>query len=303
MIVCYTLLGGFRAVVWTDVIQALLIVAALAAVPAILISGPSGQHVYHRLLGIQVLDLAPVAAISGLAWGLGYVGQPHILARFMALGDPADTPKARRIATAWTTTSLAAAVAVGIAGAAFPATAELVDPEKIFLELIGLLLNPFFAGLCLAAVFAAIMSTADSQLLVAATTLAYDSRDPTKFAERPASSGLGSIRVAVAALAVVAAALATYSDQTVLGLVSYAWAGFGASFGPALLMTLLWAPTTAAGVFAGMVGGGITVAVWHFMPPPLTDLYELVPAFAVATVLIVAVSLASGGAAEVDDAK
>ncbi|MCG7586775.1 sodium:proline symporter, partial [Photobacterium sp. OFAV2-7] len=245
--------------------------------------------------------LSAIAIISLAAWGLGYFGQPHILARFKATRSNADIGTARRIAVAWTALSMAGAILVGLVGILFVDNqlgGELADGEKIFMLLVNSIFHPVIAGILLAAILAAIMSTADSQLLVSSSALAEDFY---KQVFRPQASTEEIVlvgRVAVIALSIVALVLAMNPDSTVLGLVSYAWAGFGAAFGPALLLSLFWKGMNRNGALAGIVVGALTVVIWKQLSGGLFDMYEIVPGFIFATISIIAVSSMTGGASK-----
>ncbi len=304
-VIAYTFLGGFLAVCWTDLVQALLMALALVWVPLAALAaagGPAGAlaqvaavspHLLDPFTGRDGAPLGLLAAVSLLAWGLGYFGQPHILARFMAARDPAELPRARRIGVGWTALTLAGALAAGLLGVAVadPPLAG-ADTEKVFMVMVGTLLHPLPAGICLAAILAAIMSTADSQLLVSASAL---TEDFYRSLLRPRAGGRELVwvgRLAVIVVALVAWAVALDPDSRVLELVAYAWAGFGAAFGPVLLLTLYWRPMNAAGVLAGMFAGGITVLAWRPLQGGVFDLYEIVPGFLAATLAAAAASLA-----------
>jgi sodium/proline symporter len=306
-IVAYTFLGGFLAVSWTDVVQGLLMVGALVLVPlAALWHWLEAPAAAARTLDPVLLDpftgrdgtpLGWLAIASLLGWGLGYFGQPHILARFMAIRSPAELPAARRLGMSWVVVSLTGALAVGLLGVL------LLDPplagaqsETVFIRLAETLLHPLLAGICLAAILAAIMSTADSQLLVAASAL---SEDLYRAFSHHAAAAPGQRRVwlgraAVLAVSAVAFALALDPESKVLELVAYAWAGFGAAFGPAVLFSLYWPRMTGAGALAGIVVGGLVVIVWKRIDGGIFDLYEIVPGFVLSALAIVAVSLATG---------
>ncbi|MEM7543889.1 MAG: sodium/proline symporter, partial [Pseudomonadota bacterium] len=221
-IAAYTIVGGFLAVSWTDALQALLMLGALIA--AALVSGAATGFA-TSLLAEQ--SISGVAALSGLAWGLGYVGQPHILARFMALSSEKQVRSGAVIGISWTAFSLIAAVCVGVFGAHL--LGANLDHETVFLRVIEQHFHPLVAGLCLAAVLAAIMSTADSQLLVVATTVVVDLRSKSLNSH---SQSLTSGRLLVGVVTMIALAIAWHPGQHVLALVAYAWAGFGATFGP-----------------------------------------------------------------------
>ena len=253
VVLVYTMLGGFLAVSWTDFFQALLMVTALVVVAALaFVAAPD--------LSGTVKPIGVIAVISALAWGLGYFGQPHFLARFMAINRVASVPRARRINLVWMVVASAAAVGVGAGGEAyFGGTLE--DPETVFIALSSELLAPWMAGIVVAGILAAVMSTVDSQLLVASTALVED-------VVRPIWKGLTErlmltlSRLAVVVVAVIGAWIATDPGSRVFELAAYAWAGLGASFGPAVLACVLWRRTTEAGVVAGMLVGGIVTVLW-----------------------------------------
>lgn len=303
-IVAYTLLGGFLAVSWTDVVQGLLMVAALVLVPAAAVA--HAGSVVDALATIQsgnpaLLDpftgrdgspLGVLAVLSLVGWGLGYFGQPHILARFMAIRDTRRLVHARRLGMGWVAVSLAGALAVGFLGIPLldPPLAA-ADTEKVFIELVGLLLHPVLAGFCLAAILAAIMSTADSQLLVAASVLCEDFYRVVAHRSIEPRRGVWLGRTAVIMVSAAAFLLALDPESMVLELVAYAWAGFGAAFGPAILLSLYWPRMTAAGALAGIITGGATVIAWKQLAGGIFEVYEIVPGFLLSTLAIVAVSL------------
>ncbi len=303
VIIAYTFLGGFLAVSWTDFAQGLLMVAALVGVPVVAFDSLGGWSATVAAVGElgpgyndPLNDLGVVTIASLLAWGLGYFGQPHILVRFMALRSPGHGPRARAIAVTWMVIGLLGAMAAGYAGIAYVAAnpalvGEDFDNERIFLVLTRALADPWLGGVLLAAVLAAVMSTIDSQLLVASSALSEDVYKPFV---RPHASSRELVwigRSAVLGVALVALWIARDPDSGVLGLVSYAWAGFGAAFGPVILLSLFWRRMTANGAFAGMAAGAVTVIAWRWASGGLFELYELVPAFLAASLAIVAVSL------------
>jgi sodium/proline symporter len=229
-----------------------------------------------------------IGIVSLLAWGLGYFGQPHILVRFMAIKSEKMIPKARTIAIYWTAISLFSAVLIGFSGIALLGNQlQAGDSEKVFIELLSLLLHPIPAGICLAAILAAIMSTADSQLLVASSAL---TEDIYKIIKNDVTDKqlmlLGRLMVIV--LTLCATALAFKPDSNVLDLVAYAWAGFGATFGPVIILSLYWKKMTRNAALAGMLTGGIIVIVWKNISSDywLFELYELVPGFVFAMLAI-----------------
>ncbi|SPT53407.1 Proline permease [Actinomyces bovis] len=295
--VLYTLVGGFLAVSWTDVVQGLMMVTALIMVPIVAIVHVGGigemtkiiteinPNIFSMTGGANTLSWpAILSIISALAWGLGYFGQPHIIVRFMALRSASEAKAGRRIGIGWMILAVVGAGMTAIAGVAIfkHDTKQLPDPEGVFIALGQLLFHPFIAGFMLAAILAAIMSTISSQLLVTSSALVEDIyRAVTKktLADR---DGVLAGRVAVASVSVVAAALAWQRSDTILGLVAFAWAGFGASFGPVVILALFWRKLTAQGAIAGMLVGAVTVAVWGNIsggPAGIFDLYEILPGF------------------------
>jgi sodium/proline symporter len=306
VIVAYTLLGGFLAVSYTDAFQGLLMVGALVVVPLVAVRADGGfgamtdtvraeSNALLDLFGSAQFDgegwttagsLTVVAIVSGLAWGLGYFGQPHILARFMGIRDAAMVPVARRIGVAWVAICLAGAVLVGLAGIAyFPE--PLDNAETVFLALITETITPWIGGILLTAVLAAVMSTADSQLLVTSSALTEDLYRAFLRRDAPDRTLLWVGRATTVAVAVVATFLALRGG-TVLDLVAYAWAGFGAAFGPLIILSLYWKGMTSAGALAGMVSGAATVVLWRNVVGG--ELYEIVPGFVVATIACVVFS-------------
>jgi sodium/proline symporter len=310
-VVSYTLFGGFLAVSWTDLIQGLLMVAALMIVPIAAMEGSFGElgqtlnnknpELLNLWTDVKGEPLSAIAIISLVAWGLGYFGQPHILARFKATRSNGDITSARRIAVSWTALSMAGALLIGTVGIAYVDThfgGSIKDGETIFMLLVNAVFHPVIAGILLAAILAAIMSTADSQLLVSSSALAEDFYKQL-FRPQATQEEIVKIgRLAVIALSIVALMLAMNPDSTVLGLVSYAWAGFGAAFGPALLLSLFWKDMNRNGALAGVIVGGVTVVVWKQLSGGIFDLYEILPGFIFATISIIAVSKFTGGASD-----
>ena len=306
-VISYTLFGGFLAVCWTDLVQGLLMSVALLVVPVMAIEASGGSAaVLHELqtMNPALLDmftnnvgqpLSFMAIVSFLAWGLGYFGQPHIMARFKAVRSTAELPVARRIAISWTLLCMAGALLVGFAGIIYTRQAGLLldDPEAIFMLLVNTLFHPVIAGILLAAILAAIMSTADSQLLVCSTAFAEDFyRD--RFRKEAAQNEILSVgRYAVVGIAVMAAALAWDPDSSVLGMVSYAWAGFGAAFGPVLVLSLFWRRMNARGAMSGIITGGLVVFLWGNLEGGWFDLYEMIPGIVLSTLATVVASYLS----------
>lgn len=299
-IVSYTFFGGFLAVAWTDLIQGLLMAAALMIVPvATFMNVGEGPNTILENLNTELLNpltnaqgevLGWISIVSLLAWGLGYFGQPHILARFKAIKSKDDVKSARRIATSWTFIGLFGATMVGIAGAGYFET-PLADAETVFMDLVQALFHPLVAGVLLAAIMAAIMSTADSQLLVSSSAFTEDFYKSVLKKDANPESLVKIGRFAVAGIATVAWLLALNPDSSVLDLVAYAWAGFGAAFGPAMILSLFWSRMNRQGCLAGIIVGAITVVIWKQLSGGVFDLYEIVPGFILATMAIVVVSL------------
>lgn len=298
IIVAYTFVGGFLAVVWTDAIQAMLMLAALLVAPIAVINGSGGgEAVWQQMQAVNPQstelfgDLTLIGFVSLIAWGLGYVGQPHILARFMAAESPAKLVPARRIAMIWMIFVLFGSVATGLAGIAYFADRPLDNPETVFIALSQSLFNPWIAGIITAAILSAIMSTIDSQLLVSSSVI---SEDFYRVFVRPEASEkelLMVSRAAVIGIALVALVIAGDRESRVLDLVSYAWAGFGAAFGPVIVFSLFWRRMTALSGLAGMLLGAVTVVVWSNLSGGIFDLYEIVPGFAFASIAIVLISV------------
>jgi sodium/proline symporter len=236
--------------------------------------------------------LTGLAIASLLGWGLGYFGQPHVLARFMATRNALEITAARRIALVWTLLGLVGAIAVGLsAGWILGPTAGDGDHEKVFILLAQTLLHPLVAGVLLAAILAAIMSTADSQLLVTSSALAEDLYRPLSGGQGGERRLLTISRIAVLGLALLAYWLASDPSNGVLELVSYAWAGFGAAFGPVVLAALHWDRTSGWGALAGILVGGLVVLAWRQLDGGVFELYELLPAFVLSTLALIGVSL------------
>ncbi len=303
-VVSYTLFGGFLAVAWTDLIQGLMMAAALLLVPIVAMQGGFSQldqelHTINPELltvfqDIKGQPLSWISIVSLAAWGLGYFGQPHILARFKASRSNRDLTTARRIAIGWTTLSMFGAILVGLVGLVFVhghPEISLPDSEKIFMTLVSAIFHPVMAGILLAAILAAIMSTADSQLLVSSSALAEDFYKQVINKNASPEEIVMVGRVAVLLISIMALILAMTPNSSVLGLVSYAWAGFGAAFGPAIVLSLYWARMNKFGALAGIIVGGVTIVIWKQLSGGWYDIYEIVPGIIFSTVAIIIVSL------------
>ncbi|WP_137972645.1 sodium/proline symporter PutP [Pseudomonas sp. F(2018)] len=299
--IAYTFIGGFLAVSWTDTVQASLMIFALILAPVMVMVATGGMD--STFAAIQLEDATNfdmlkgatfVGVISLLAWGLGYFGQPHILARFMAADSVKSIPAARRISMTWMILCLGGAVAVGFFGIAyFSANPQLAgpvteNPERVFIELSKILFNPWIAGVLLSAILAAVMSTLSCQLLVCSSALTED------FYKAFLRKNAGQVelvwvgRAMVLLIALISIWLASNPENRVLGLVAYAWAGFGAAFGPVVILSLVWKGMTRNGALAGMIVGAVTVVVWKNWIG--MGLYEIVPGFILGTVAILVFS-------------
>ncbi|MEG2433256.1 MAG: sodium/solute symporter, partial [Acinetobacter sp.] len=301
--ISYVFIGGFLAVSWTDTIQAGLMIFALLLTPIVTLMAFSDMSQVTLALeaarpqAMNILgDLSFVAIISLLAWGLGYFGQPHILVRFMAADSVKSIPNARRIGMTWMILCLGGAVAAGFFGIAYfqqhPELASVVNanPETVFMELTKILFNPWIAGVVLAAILAAVMSTLSCQLLVCSSTLTEDFYKSflRKNASQKELVWVG--RLMVLLIALLAIWMAGNPESKVLGLVAYAWAGFGAAFGPLIILSLFWKRMTLNGALAGMIVGAVVVIFWKNLFAD-TGLYEIVPGFICSMLAIVVVSL------------
>ena len=307
VVVSYTFLGGFRAVCWTDFVQATLMFFAILLVPitAVVLSGgpaatisslhasvPHFFEITYLKDGIEGVGLW-IAIISSMAWGLGYFGQPHILVRFMAIRSPRDMGGACRIAITWVLISLTGAVLAGIAGRFYLGVDAVIgDPEKVFILTVQQMFPAAIAGVFLAAILAAIMSTADSQLLVTTSAITEDLYKALLRKDASENELVWVGRLTVVGVAIVAVCLALNPDSSVLELVAYAWAGFGAAFGPAILFSLFWRRMTHGGALAGLITGGLTVLIWKQLEGGLFDVYEIVPGFLFSSVAIIIASMA-----------
>ncbi|MBA4748746.1 MAG: sodium/proline symporter PutP [Sphingopyxis sp.] len=299
VVVAYVVLGGFLAVSLTDFVQGIIMMLALVIVPVVAwgaLDADVGPWTILQRIDPKLTSFfagtTMLGIVSTMAWGLGYFGQPHIIVRFMAIRSVAEIPTARRIGLTWMAVSLIGACAVGLIGKAYIAYdgKGLADPETVLIALGALLLHPLVFGLLLSAILAAIMSTISAQLLVTGSSLTEDFY--RLFVHRDASERevVTVGRLSVVAVAGVAMVLAQNPEGSVLSLVSNAWAGFGAAFGPVILLALTWQRMTLAGALAGMVTGAAVVIGW-IAAGWSGWLYEIVPGFAAAMAAIVGVSL------------
>ncbi|MGV3150364.1 sodium/proline symporter PutP [Rothia sp. 11273D007AR] len=305
--VAYTLFGGFLGATYTDVVQGLLMLTALIVLPImalVYVGGFSGLESTIESVNPTALSFFAGTTVLGIlssaAWGLGYFGQPHIIVRFMGLRSAQDATAGRRIGITWMIATLVGAMSAGLIGIAYFAhhpEATLTDTtnaESVFLDMSQILLHPLLAGFVLAAVLAAIMSTLSSQLIVCSSALAEDLYKLTSGGkELSDAKGLWLGRAGVLVVSVIAGLLAWNPDSSVLSLVSFAWAGFGAAFGPIVILSLYWRKLTALGAVAGMVAGTITVFVWGYNEVLSGYMYEIVPGFLVNLLFAYLVSVAT----------
>lgn len=313
VVVAYTLFGGFLAVSLTDFVQGCIMFVALVLVPVVAINEVGGLVAMQTTissLNPDLLDLVSgmgmISIISAMAWGLGYFGQPHIIVRFMAIRSVKDVPTARRIGMSWMIVSIIGAMATGFAGIAYVSKTglQLDDAETIFIVLSQLLFNPLVSGFLLAAILAAIMSTISSQLLVTSSSLTGDFYQT--FLHRDASEAqlVRMGRISVFFVALVAIYLAYDRDSSILSLVSNAWAGFGAAFGPVVIGSLYWKKMTRNAALAGIISGATTVLIWIYVPLTIDGqtlssvIYEIVPGFIACSIAIYLVSVLSPNSEE-----
>ena len=319
IILAYTFMGGFMAVCTTDFVQGMLMLIALVTVPIVafaLMGGNVGAALEQTGVSatnfLNVMkngdnNFSAVEIISQLAWGLGYCGMPHILVRFMAVKNQKELNKSKGIAIIWVAISLAFAVVIGVLGRAFlyPTIlgADGSSTEIVFIEMIKQVFTvdirlPIVAGLFLCGILAAIMSTADSQLLVTASSVSEDIYKGIVKKNASQDNVMKVSKITVVAVAVLAYLIAWDPNSSIMGLVSNAWAGLGAAFGPTVLMSLFWKRCNLPGAVAGILSGGLTVIIWDYIPlaagqtlGAVTGLYSLAIGFLISIVLIVVVSL------------
>ena len=320
VIVGYTALGGFLAASTTDFIQSIIMTIALIVVLVFGINQAGGMDAVinnakdipgylsmvkiHNTQTLGADSYGIISIVSTLAWGLGYFGMPHILLRFMAIEDDKKLSTSRRVASIWVVISLAVAVFIGIVGNGMTKSGAIgvlsdSNSETIIVRIADLLSQNgvFFAiiaGIILAGILASTMSTADSQLLAASSSVSHNLYVGLFNKELSQKASLVVARISVIIIAIIAVFIARNPDSSVFNIVSFAWAGFGAAFGPVVLFSLFWRRSNMYGALAGMVSGGVMVFVWKYLIRPLGgvwDIYELLPAFIVASIFIVIVSL------------
>ena len=314
VVLIYTVVGGFLAVSMTDFVQGCIMMLALIIMPAVVLFGEGGGGFSQASETLNSVDptllswttgLTFIGWLSAVTWGLGYFGQPHIIVRFMAIRSQKDVPIARNIGMGWMLVSLIGAVSLGLAGRAFAVRngLDVQDPETIFIILANLLFHPLITGFLYAALLAAIMSTISSQLLVSSSSLTEDFYRLFLHKNATEQQCVAVGRVCVVLVGIVAAFIASDENSQVLGLVSNAWAGFGAAFGPLIILSLMWPRTNGAGAVAGMIVGAVTVMVWialgwngSFMGGP--GVYEIIPGFIASFIAILVVSSVTADAGE-----
>ena len=318
VIVVYTALGGFLAASTSDFVQSIIMTIAIFVVisygiisvggidkvmdNATSMAGYLSLFKSHNAETGAAVSYNALTVFSTLAWGLGYFGIPHILLRFMAIEDPEKIKLSRRVATIWVVISMAVSIFIGVAGNAMVKEGvidSLKDPERIIIKIATLISNhgviaALVAGVILAGILAATMSTADSQLLAASSSVSQNIVKEVLVKDLSAKMSMVIARITLVGIAVIGVIIASNPNSSVFGIVSFAWAGFGAAFGPVMLMALFWKRSNMYGALAGMVSGGIMVFVWKFLIRPLGglwDIYELLPAFIVSMLFIIIVSL------------
>ena len=315
LILAYTFLGGYKAVCWTDFFQGILMLIALLAVPILMSMTGSFDPSYSSAFteGVKPFGSNPFAAswqeiATGLGWGLGYFGMPHILVRFMAIKKPSMIKKSASVAIVWVVLTLGAAIAIAILGRTFifgdgSSLAEILlpsgDQQNIFIVVVQKIFPPFVVGLLLAAIIAAAMSTADSQLLVASSSFTSDIYKPlirkNKSSDREVL-WVGRIVVLIVAVVAFVIAASGVSDKdswanSIMSMVENAWGLFGASFGPVVILSLFWKRLNYSGAVAGIIAGAVVDIVWLLTLTSITGVYEIIPGFIVGLIATIVVSL------------
>lgn len=313
VILCYTITGGYTAVCTTDFLQGSLIFIAFIVSTLIVVFsiGGVGDSInvfknFQELAGTELKAFDGIGIISALAWGLGYFGMPHIIVRFMGIRSNSEVGKARRIGIIWMIISYIGAILIGTLGTVylkkFGITLDSVSAETVFSETMKNMYPAFIAGIFLCAILAASMSTADSQLLAASSAVSQDIFKGLIKKNAEEKEVMIISRFTVFLIALIALLLSLNPNSSIFSLVSFAWSGFGGTFGPLILLSLYWKRTTAPGAIAGLICGGITDVVWHYIPASVAKifgLYEILPAFIVCLVVTVLISLLTKPDAEV----
>lgn len=321
VILCYTITGGYTAVCTTDFIQGGLIFVAfvVSSIIAIISLGGPAQALEQvqnfnaqALLGefgetmkntfVKNQSFSAMSIVSALAWGLGYFGMPHFIIRFMGIRSNAEVKTARRIGTTWMVISYVGTFLIGTLGTVYLKNHGIIlgeavqgfatgDAETVFSATMQSMYPAFIAGIFLCAILAASMSTADSQLLAASSAVSQDIYKGIINKNADEKTVLNVSRFTVFLIALVALFLSLDPSSSIFGLVSFAWSGFGGTFGPLILLALFWRGTTAKGAIAGLICGGVTDVVWHYLHGGIFDLYEIVPAFLMCLLVTVVVSI------------
>ncbi len=324
VILIYTFLGGFIAVCKTDFVQGLMMLIGILTIPIVAVMLMGAGQIVPNLVdsGLEVSasqflnifyengkPITLISVISQLAWGLGYCGMPHILVRFMAIKDEKELGKSKKVAIVWVFLSLTVACFIGVIGRAYlyPTILQNGLEENVYIEMIKKMFGhdinlPFVGGLLLCGILAAIMSTADSQLLVSASSVAKDLFKGVFFKELSEKKVMLISKITVIIIAVIAYIIAWNPESSIMALVSDAWAGLGSAFGPTILLSLYWKKINLPGAAAGMISGGLTVIIWDYIKfieldgakvtlGTYTGLYSLLVGFAVSLLFIVVVSL------------
>ena len=305
IIVFYTLMGGFYAVAWTDFVQAILMIFTLVVLPIVAVMELGGwstalnqvaaAHPHHlEILGGQTGIVAALSVISGLAWGLGYMGMPHLLTRYMAIRNPNDLRQGTVIGISWAVLAFWGAMFIGLFGTAVLAADTVLDQEKVMPMMAIQLFPGWMAGLLIAGALAAMMSTADSQLLVTTSALAEDIYHQLLNKKADERKLVAISRLITLIVGLAAFLIAILTKDLVYKMVGFAWSGLGASFGPALVLTLWWKRMTREGALAGMICGTVVTIFWRLVPELKETLFEIVPAFIMALLACVIVSLVTG---------
>ncbi len=317
-VLIYTFLGGFLAESASDFMQAVVMIFALVIILALAVINAGGisnvienaksYDGYFSLFTTSTPSTTEVntfgeassfkliSILSALAWGLGYFGMPQVLLRFMGIRNPQELTRSRRVATIWLFISMTAAVFIGVVGRSVPGLEYLsnADAENIFIDTATAFLPPFLAGIACTGILAASISSSDSYLLISTSALAENIYHGILKKSASDKEVMWVSRIAMAVITIIAMVIAWDQNSTIFGITSFAWAGFGATFGPLMLFSLFWKRTTYAGAISGMLSGGIMVFVWKLLIKPfggIFAIYELLPAFIISSVVIVAVSL------------
>ena len=305
VILCYTITGGYTAVCTTDFLQGSLIFIAFIVSTLIVVFSIGGVgdaanvfKNFQELAGTELKAFDGMGIASALAWGLGYFGMPHIIVRFMGIRSNSEVGKARRIGIIWMVISYIGAILIGTLGTVylkkFGITLDSVSAETVFSETMKNMYPAFIAGIFLCAILAASMSTADSQLLAASSAVSQDIFKGLIKKNAEEKEVMIISRFTVFLIALIALLLSLNPNSSIFNLVSFAWSGFGGTFGPLILLSLYWKRTTAPGAIAGLICGGVTDVVWHYIPSSVAKifgLYEILPAFIVCLVVTIVVSL------------